>query len=350
MASLNISVTIPAVEKLLEYTVSGIGSVAGVMFAPLIASRRAKAGLISAQGKSDELTALAEGHSNALQRIAKANEEVFEMLNTPGLSTQSQLSLGGAIEQMVKFQSEKRISNVESVVTGAATILGDEDVPNSQPDHDWTARFFGDVQDISTPEAQLLWKKVLAGEVRRPGSTSLLALTILRNLDQRTAQQFKQLCSLAVSIDHNGEFLDARVPSLGIDAGSNGLKEYGLSFNVLNNLNEHGLVIPDYNSWNDYSLCFGKSIPGGLGESHTQVRFPFSHQGQNWILLPQQVGVKGSELRVSGVALTRSGRELMKVVDLDAADDYTRNLKSFFDRQGFNMIESEEAGVHPLDC
>ena len=49
----------------------------------------------------------------------------------------------------------------------AARQLGDKSVANSDPDHDWTARFFNGVQDVSSKEMQLLWAKVLAGEVER---------------------------------------------------------------------------------------------------------------------------------------------------------------------------------------
>ena len=45
--------------------------------------------------------------------------------------------------------------------------------------------------------------------------------------------------------------LDARVPSLGGNAAQNSLEAYGLGFGNLNVLNEHGLIIADYNSWFD---------------------------------------------------------------------------------------------------
>ena len=45
--------------------------------------------------------------------------------------------------------------------------------------------------------------------------------------------------------------LDARVPSLGRSAGENSLQQFGLSFRELNILNEHGLIIGEYNSWYD---------------------------------------------------------------------------------------------------
>ena len=43
--------------------------------------------------------------------------------------------------------------------------------------------------------------------------------------------------------------VDVRVSSLGRNVRLNDLAEFDLGFTNLNRLHEHGLVIPDYNSW-----------------------------------------------------------------------------------------------------
>ena len=176
------------------------------------------------------------------------------------------------ITQLIEFQGRKRLANTRSVVEDAADELGDKEVSNHEPDHDWTARFFNDIQDVSSEEMQSLWAKVLAGEVEKPGSTSIQTLSILKNLDQATARLFGKLCSICISLRLDGnQFIDARVPSLGGNAGSNALQEYGLDFGNLNVLNEHGLVISDYNSWVDYRVVrrrlFVRTEPGQGGYS-----------------------------------------------------------------------------------
>ena len=66
-----------------------------------------------------------------------------------------------------------------------------------------------DIQDVSSEKFQLLWAKVLAGEVERPGSTSIRTLSILKNIDQATADLFRKFYSACVVLKD-----DARVPSL----------------------------------------------------------------------------------------------------------------------------------------
>ena len=82
----------------------------------------------------------------------------------------------GDITQSIEFQGRKRMANASSIIDGAAEELGDKEVPNHEPDPDWTARFFDYAQDISSEDMQRIWAKILAGEVESPGRTSLRTL------------------------------------------------------------------------------------------------------------------------------------------------------------------------------
>ena len=188
---------------------------------------------------------------------------------------------------------------------------------------------------------QSLWAKVLAGEVQRPGSTSIQALSLLRNLDQATAKLFEKLCSACVSLRPDGnQFIDARVPSLGGNAGHNALEKYGLYFDNLNALNEHGLVISDYHSNYNYRLCVGL-FPSE--QNPVKVCVPFGFQGRNWVLLPTTERAIDQELKIHGVALTRSGQELSRIVDLAPMNEYTQALTRFFKEKKLQMIEVDSS-------
>ena len=263
---------IPAIEKLLDYVASGIGSIAGTYLAPWKAKQEVKSKLITAEGGARILTIQAEAQTQARNILISKDANVT-----------GELAIASAVEQRIQFQEQKRQVNIKSVVQQAADELDDIEVTNSEPDHDWTARFFNEVQDVSSEEMQSLWAKVLAGEVQRPGSTSIRTLGILKNLDRNTALLFRNFCSVCMFLTLDGKhFMDARVPSLGGNAGSNSLKLYGLDFNALNRLNESGLIIPDYNSWRDYTL----SIINPVGEPQlNQPLIPFNFQDRRWVLI-----------------------------------------------------------------
>ena len=171
-----------ALDKLLDYNASGIGAVAGPMLAPWKARREASAREIAAQGEA-----------NALRIIAEAQADARTALVSTGSRVRGKIDIAETVRQRIRFQEEKRHRNIGATVGQAAQQLGDKEVPDAEPDHDWTARFFNYIQDISSEAIQFLWGKVLAGEIERPGSTSIRSLSILRNLDQRTAALFRNL-------------------------------------------------------------------------------------------------------------------------------------------------------------
>ena len=179
----NITVNVPALEKLLDYAVSGIGSVAG----PMLASWRARK-------EANALSIQAGGQANALQTITAAQVDARNALATQDVLIQTELNISDTVTQRIQFQEEKRQRNIEAVVRLAAEQLGEGVPPDHDPDHDWTARFFSDVQDVSSGEMQILWAKILSGEVERPGSTSIRTLNALRNLTQEDAKLFSKLC------------------------------------------------------------------------------------------------------------------------------------------------------------
>ena len=184
---MTINVNVPAIEKLLEVTASGIGSTASFLFSRMVARRDADSKLISAEGEARANIVLAESQSKTIQIIAKAQADARSTLISPEAVVDGEVTFGALVEQRIQFQEQKRQSNIESVVQQAALELGDTEVEDHQIDHDWTARFFSDVQDVSSEQMQELWGKILAGEVTSPGSTSIRTLSILKNLNQDAA-------------------------------------------------------------------------------------------------------------------------------------------------------------------
>ena len=320
---MDVNVKVPALEKLVDYTASGIGSVAGVMLAPWKARKQAQAKLIAAEADADVLRIQAEAQAKARALLVSEDTHLT-----------GELDISETVSQRIQFQEQKRQINMQSVVRQAAMQLVDKTAANNEPDHDWTARFFNEVQDVSSEEMQALWARVLAGEVERPGSTSIRTLGILRNLDQSTASLFRQFCSACVfSGPEYHEFIDARVPSLGGDAANNALKTYGFGFAALNRLNEHGLIISDYNSWFDCRMTIGVRV----GNTDQLVQVPFRFQDRYWILVPDRPRSPDKIFKLSGVALTTSGRELSKVADVQPLDEFAREVMAHFRRQQLLM-------------
>ena len=321
--------TVAGVEKLVDVVASGIGSIAGPMLAPWKARRESAAKLI-----------VAEGAAKVLSIQAQAKADARRVLGSEGNAVEGEIELGEGIRQRIEYQERKRQANIVMVVGRAAHQLADVIVPAAEPNHDWTARFFREVQDVSSEEMQVLWTRVLAGEVREPGTTSIRTLGILKDLDEATAQLFSRFCSAAVCLKGlNGEVFDARVPSLGGDAAQNSIAKYGLGFGQLNQLNEHGLIISDYNSYKTYLV---------INDSETAREVELYHQGVSWDWVLEQPKVKEKTVKLHGVAMTVSGSELSRVVTPEPMTEYTKALKAFllskFDLT-MNQVEVTDALV-----
>ena len=252
MADLNI--TVPALEKLLDYTASGIGSVAGTMLAPWKARREAEARRITAQANADALEIEASGQAGALQTIASARMEARQKM---GIPYSGDLTITDAIEQRILFQEEKKQRNIVSVVNQAALALDGKAVPDEEPDHDWTARFFNNVQDVSSEDMQVLWSKILAGQIEHPGTFSKRTLTLLTDLEQGDAVLFTQLCGFVwdmgrlvpVVFDYQAEIYKSRRVNYGtlLHLDNIGLVAFDTFGTIAYNVNQQNKEVSYYN-------------------------------------------------------------------------------------------------------
>jgi len=233
--------------------------------------------------------------------------------------------------------------NLDMISEIAANSLKETSIPgeqqnNSEPDEtiseDWLNTFEKEASQKSTEDMQLLFGRILAGEIRRPASFSLKTVRLLANLDPVAAALFKKFCSacLVLQLPGTNQIIDARVPSLGGNAGANSLSKYGFSFSQLNILAEYGLIISDYNSWSDYKFCI-------LNEQK-QIILPFRHQRKYWALLPKPERAVDEELKITGVALSRSGQELLQIIDIEPMEEYTEALRTFFDGSKLQLVET----------
>ena len=215
----------------------------------------------------------------------------------------------------------------------------------------WLNIFETEARPQSTEEGRLLFGRILAGEIKQPGSYSRRTLKSLGELDEKVAALFKELCSACVVMefpltkprhiagakgldlyrDPKKNIFDMRVPSLGGDPGQGDLSKYGFGFSELNVLNEYGLITSIYNSSFEYNLF--------LNKEKFQPIISFRHQGKDWTLFSLPRRDKSQGFKWAGVELSQVGRELYSAVDQHPMDEYTEDLKKYFAGQKLQMVE-----------
>ena len=196
---------------------------------------------------------------------------------------------------------------------------------------DWLNNFEKEASLKSTEEMQLLFGRILAGEIQQPNSFSIKTVKLLANLSEDVANLFQHFCSLCISLRPDNSILDARVVSLGGNAGSNVLKDYGLTYPQLNKLAEYGLITSEYHSYMDYRVC--------VANKNREVSMGFMYQNQNWAFLPLNERPSDQSLLFYGVALSNSGEELLSIVDIEPNEKYTNALQEHFKGLSVQMVE-----------
>lgn len=328
MESMDPNAMVRALDKLMDYTASGIGAVAGPMLATWRARREAAALRIAAQGQAD-----------SLRIIATAQAEVRDIMGLDRSGVRGDIDIAEKVRQRIEFQEEKRHHNIGSAVRQAAEILGDKDVPDQEPDHDWTARFFAEVQDVSSEDMRTIWARILAGEVEKPGSTSLHTLAVLRNMDRRVATIFEAFCSICIYTTTNG----TDVLSAGVIhpihrrfevIGLGNYKDHNLHLKLLN---EYGLITADYYD----SLGYYPLVPTYSGPlKYPQQPWIFlEFQGRHWVLQPVESEATERDVELSGAVMTLAGRELSRAVKHETDWECIQGLVDFFEKGGLIMSE-----------
>lgn len=205
--------------------------------------------------------------------------------------------------------------NLDSVVKIAVDEIGKNSYQDSNNNQeipeistDWLNIFEQEASQKNSEEMRLLFGKILAGEILKPSSYSIRTIKVISQLDNQAANLFHTFCSLCVSLQVGNHLLDARVVSTSGNAASNSLQKYGLPFDSLNILQEYGLIISDYNSYMDYKLSI-------ININNNTLTIPLKYQDKAYGLLPIEAKGSLAELRLNGVGLSHSGKELFNIVE-----------------------------------
>lgn len=97
-------------------------------------------------------------------------------------------------EYRLAHQELQKQYNIEAVIGNAYIELETKENVSEDPvDEDWLNSFFDSVANISNNQMQIIWGKLLAGEIENPGKFSIRTLDTLRKLTQMEAELFLSL-------------------------------------------------------------------------------------------------------------------------------------------------------------
>lgn len=208
----------------------------------------------------------------------------------------------------------RREVNVARAILHAEEALeSDPHVPaGDTPSNDWIYRWRDYAASVSSEELQLLWGRVLAGEVKAPGAYSVRFLNFLHNLDKGEAKLIAQAMPFVID-----DFICSEAKEQ--------LERSGLNFGNLLVLQELGLI----------------TGVEGLGLSKQFSTPP----GQNFRMLIQShdlaLGFTAndgvSSLKIPAYIVTTLGRQLVRLGCFRTDREYLRTVGGSIKKQGFKV-------------
>lgn len=285
------------INKMIECISGAIGKI----YEPIHIKRMARANAVAVKTMQEAIEAsseLAQAYNNGLIQID--NKE----LN--GLAVRS-------IERSL-YQETVKQQNLESVVAKAYGLLENEpDVPDEPVEQDWMARFINSIETIGDDDMQLLWAKVLAGEIKKPKTYSLRTLENLKNLSKEEALLFQKYCDYIITKDGYGYFVN-----------EDELWENGkVNLDRILQLSDCGIV-------ND--------------SSNISITYKFKPNGQNLfindelIIVCNNLDVKPLEFSFQVFPLTIFGRNLINIINKKTSNDFFLKFAKFL-KKIFNDVE-----------
>ena len=115
------------------------------------------------------------------------------------------------------------LHNIAEIYGGAIREFQDfapSQLPDTLPSNDWSALFYDSAKDCSDDDIRVIWSKILAGEIKSPGSYYKRILTNLKQMERHEAEWFVKLCKYVIE--------DTYVPELVLNEDLFSFNEYQL--------------------------------------------------------------------------------------------------------------------------
>lgn len=171
-----------------------------------------------------------------VQSNSKFLLENFELLkrgnSASGIENGGSIELAGrALEGFLHRESTRQHNREKITAMAAEQLQSEQEVADEPVDPDWRSRFFRHVEDVSNEQMQMIWGKILAGEIKSPNSFSFRTMDVLRNLSQDEAKMFADISKYAVMIGGKSHILH-----------KNSMQQFGFNFKKTSQLIDSGLI------------------------------------------------------------------------------------------------------------
>lgn len=288
----------------------------GVPLPPMVKRSFWKAAAHLIMGLADLPAAWLEGQAGRIRTEGAARNLV-----TMGAATAAAARFGAkeeladrAVQHFASRIVKEQINREEVAKIAAEELKQDPPLEDAakEIEEDWLNQFADIAAKVSNAEMRTYLGKILAGEIREPGSFSPASIITLTTLSQVDAQHFQRLCDISMRSGTNAFVLAAPYGS----PGENALLPLGLSYDSLCDLRVAGLLNPDLTSKSDFD-DWPYTIPfdfcGRLAAFRSKDLKPRDLGGQKTVFL------------------SRAGSELRQILSMKPDPRYVAKLQEWLD-------------------
>lgn len=177
-------------------------------------------------------------------------------------------------------------------------------------DWDWYFRFYESAGNISDEELQILWAKILAGEINESNTFSLRMLDVFKNIRKNEAQMFMGLLNHCV-IGRNNAFLPYY---------NKFLERSNISYSTVLYMAELGLL------FNDPSLVLEREL-----DEKENILF----DNQSIVVMASKNDSGNNMIKIKQFPLTTIGCELASIIGAGISDeDFIELMKEIKEAEG----------------
>ncbi|WP_161631549.1 DUF2806 domain-containing protein [Rhodoferax saidenbachensis] len=294
--------------KLMDVASKGLG----VLWRPQAIRREADA-------RAYEIQTIAKAQANA--EVTRRNIDIDASLSRIQEISTVNPELAERARQRLLIREVEGQKNLEAVVEQAYVALP-LSVSEAPVNETWRRKFFQEAENVCDEDMQLLWGKILAGEVSSPGTYSLRTLSVLRELSAHEAETFRTACSIAMS--------DGSIAIPGDDLNS-ALVPFGIAYGDLIRLRDAGLMTSGDSLKRTYK---SPSLDDSDGPK-------FAFLSNNGISIQLSVP-PGGLIQFPTVLFTSVGRELQRLMSISPNQAYFSALGNFWRIRSINAKRSSE--------
>lgn len=240
----------------------------------------------------------------------------------PAPSTEPDATVAGiAVDRLAAGAETLRRDNLREILA-AATSLVVGPVDEAGLDSGWLLRFLTLAQDVTSPELQNTWARLLAHEILRPGTVSRPAMDRLASLGADDVARFAQLARYVMK-----DFVVRLDPAF--FAG-------------------RGLDPADFDAFEELGLVMPGDGRGKLYDSQVDGAFLTYLPYRDSVLRVEHPS-PACKLSVPVHRMTRAGADLAWVLNVEEELEYMMAVTALIRRQGFRVTHARivERGADP---